>query len=146
MPTRTGKQSGVQPDSLAGVQQDGQLDQDGGRRLNPTELAHKIVDLVEDKQAEDIVLLDLRSISVIADYFVICTATTERQTKAVVEAVSKELKQDGILAAHVEGQASGGWMLIDFSDVIVHVFGPTQRDYYQLEELWQNAPVVVKIQ
>ena len=104
------------------------------------------MDLVEDKQAEDIVLLDLRTISIIADYFVICTATTERQTNAVVDAVAKDLKQEGILPAHLEGQASGGWMLMDYSDVIVHVFGPAQRAYYQLEEVWQNASVVVKIQ
>jgi len=118
----------------------------GGEGLNPTELAHKVVGLVEEKQAEDIVLLDLRQVSIIADYFVICSATTERQTKAILDVLTEELKKEGVRPLHTEGTSSSGWILIDYADVIVHVFSPEQRNFYQLEELWQHAPMVVKIQ
>lgn len=118
----------------------------GGRNLNPTALAHKIVTLVEEKQAEDIVLLDMRQVSVITDYFVICSAMTERQTKALLDTLTEEIKKDGLRPLHVEGEAGSGWLLIDYGDVIVHIFAPAQRAYYKLEELWQRATVVVRIQ
>lgn len=109
-------------------------------------MAHKIIDLVEEKQAEDIVLLDLRQVSLIADYFVICSASTERQTKAIVDSLAEDLKKDGARPLHVEGNTDSGWVLIDYGDVIVHVFAPAQRSFYQLEDLWQHAAMVVKIQ
>lgn len=118
----------------------------GGGGLNSTELAHKMINLVEEKQAEDIVLLDLRQVSILADYFVICSATTERQTRAILDMLIKEIKQEGMRPLHVEGDAGGGWLLIDYGDIIVHIFAPAQRAYYQLEELWQHAAMVVKIQ
>jgi ribosome-associated protein len=118
----------------------------GGGGLNSTELAHKMVNLVEEKQAEDIVLLDLRQVSIIADYFVICSAATERQTKAILNTLTEEIKQEGVRPLHVEGDTGGGWLLIDYGDIIVHIFAPAQRAYYQLEELWQHAAMVVKIQ
>lgn len=118
----------------------------GGGGLNSTELAHKVVDLVEEKQAEDIVLLDLRQVSILADYFVICSATTERQTRTILDTLTEQIKEEGVRPLHVEGEMGGGWLLIDYGDVIVHVFAPAQRAYYQLEDLWQHAAVVVKIQ
>jgi ribosome-associated protein len=118
----------------------------GGEGLNPTELAHKVVGLAEEKAAEEIVLLDLRQVSIIADYFVICSATTERQTKAILDSLTEELKKEGVRPLHVEGTTRSGWILIDYADVIVHIFTPDQRTFYQLEELWQHAAMVVKIQ
>lgn len=118
----------------------------GGKILNPTALAHKIVNLVEEKQAEDIIMLDLRQVSTITDYFVICSAMTERQTKALLDTLSEEIKKDGLHPLHVEGETSGGWLLVDYGDVVVHIFAPAQRSYYRLEELWQHAPMVVRIQ
>jgi len=118
----------------------------GGEGLNPTELAHKVIGLVEEKQAEGIVLLDLRKVSIIADYFVICSAASKRQTQAILATLREEIKKEGVLPLHIEGEADSGWLLIDFADVIVHIFSPEQRAFYQLEELWQHAPMVVKIQ
>jgi ribosome-associated protein len=118
----------------------------GGKILNPTALAHRIVNLVEEKQAEDIIMLDLRQVSVITDYFVICSAMTERQTKALLDTLTEEIGKEGLHPLHVEGETGSGWLLIDYGDVIVHIFAPAQRAYYKLEELWQRAPMVVRIQ
>lgn len=119
----------------------------GAVKLTSTELAHKIVDLVEDKQASNIALLDLRQISVLADYFVICTSESDRQTAAIVESVAIDLKRDGVRPLHpAEGGKGAGWTLLDFTDVVVHVFDPPTRQFYNLEELWKDAPIVVKIQ
>lgn len=119
----------------------------GGTRLNSTELAHKIVDLVEDKQASDIALLDLRQVSVLADYFVICTSESDRQTAAIVDSVAVDLKRDGLLPLNpAEGGKGAGWTLLDYADVVVHVFDPPTRQFYSLEQLWKDAPVVLKIQ
>jgi len=104
------------------------------------------VNLVEEKQAEDIIMLDLRQVSVITDYFVICSAMTERQTKALLDTLAEEISKEGLRPLHVEGETSSGWLLIDYGDVIVHIFAPAQRAYYKLEELWQQAPMVVRIQ
>jgi len=118
----------------------------GGEGLNPTELAHMVIGLVEEKQAEDIVLLDLRQVSIIADYFVICSAASKRQAQALLDTLKEEFKKEGVQWLHTEGEAGSGWLLIDYADVIVHIFSPEQRAFYQLEELWQHAPMVVKIQ
>ncbi|MDH7484830.1 MAG: ribosome silencing factor [Anaerolineae bacterium] len=104
------------------------------------------MELVEEKQAEDIVLLDLRQVSILADYFVICSATTERQTRAIIDALSEDIRKEGVRPLHVEGEMGSGWLLVDYGSVIVHVFAPVQRAYYQLEGLWQHAAMVVKIQ
>lgn len=119
----------------------------GAASLTSTELAHKIIDLVEDKQASNITLLDLRQISVLADYFVICTSESDRQTAAIVDSVAMDLKRGGTRPLNpAEGGKGAGWTLLDFADVVLHVFDPTTRQFYNLEELWKDAPVVVKIQ
>ena len=118
----------------------------GGLFLDTTELAHRVVDLVDEKQASDIVLLDLRPVSILADYFVICTAESHRQTKAILESVIMELKKEGSLPLHVEGTAESGWVLVDYGSIVLHVFAPPQRQYYQLEQFWRDATVVVKMQ
>ena len=118
----------------------------GGEGLNPTELAHRVIGLVEEKQAEDIVLLDLRQVSTIADYFVICSAASKRQSQALLDTLREEIKKEGVQPLHTEGEGDSGWLLIDYADVVVHIFSPELRAFYQLEELWQHAPMVVKIQ
>jgi ribosome-associated protein len=119
----------------------------GELKLNPSDLAHKIVDLAEDKQAVDITLLDLREVSVLADYFVICTAESSRQTVAILDSVAIELKKEGLLPLHpVEGDPRAGWSLLDYADVVLHVFDAPTRSFYNLEQLWKEAPVVLKIQ
>ena len=111
-------------------------------------MARKIVDLVEDKQALDITLLDLRQITVLTDYFVLCTSQSTRQTQAIINSVATELKQQaGLLPLHPpEGSNNSGWALIDYSDVVVHVFDTSTRSFYNLEDLWKDAVVVVKIE
>jgi len=114
--------------------------------LNSADLARRIVDLLSDGQAEEIVLLDLRGVAYFADYFVIATAQNPRQMRALVENLSKDLREDAVRADHIEGEAGSGWMLLDYGDVIVHLFAPEQRAFYAIEELWRQAKPVVRIQ
>jgi ribosome-associated protein len=110
-------------------------------------LARRIVDLASDKQASDIVLLDIRGVSLIADYFVICTAGSERQAAAILKDLGEKLLEEfGRKPLHTEGKPDSGWVLLDFGDVILHVFSPTQRTFYNLEQLWAAATPIVRLQ
>lgn len=91
-------------------------------------------------------MLDLRSVSLLADYFVICSGESERQVKAIVDEITEKAKDEGIRPLHIEGDSSSGWVLVDYGGVIVHVFAPAVRGYYQLEKLWSDAPMVVRMQ
>lgn len=105
------------------------------------------MDALEEKKAEDIVLLDLQGLCSFADYFVICTGTSERQLGALADAVEATArKKHRLKGPRVQGHAAGGWLLIDFGDVVVHAFSVDQRQRYKLEEFWRNARVVVRIQ
>jgi ribosome-associated protein len=103
--------------------------------------------MVEEKQASDIVLLDIREQSTIADYFVIATVDNDRQAKAIEDDLLQTLKlQQNIRPLGIEGiETRGGWTLLDYGDVIVHLFTEESRNYYRLEELWSKANVVVKV-
>lgn len=114
--------------------------------LDSTELAHKVIDVLLDKKGIDTLLLDVRGISLLADYFIISTGEVERQIKSMSEDVSRNLKKQGVLPSHVEGDAASGWVLMDYGEVVVHLFSPEMRDYYRLEELWRDAKVVVRVQ
>ncbi len=118
----------------------------GGVSLEATELAKKIVDIAADKKAEDVVLLDIRRLTTIADYFVICSGTSERQVAAITQAVVEELDKEKVAPLHSEGVGESGWVLLDYGSVIVHIFAPEVRDYYRLERLWSQALTVVHIQ
>jgi len=110
-------------------------------------LARRIVDLASDKLASDIVLLDIRGVSLIADYFVICTAGSDRQTSAILRDLSDKLIEEfGRKPLHTEGKGDSGWVLLDYGDVIVHIFSPQQRSFYNLEQLWATATPVVRLQ
>lgn len=91
-------------------------------------------------------LLDLRPLAAFADYFVIATAVNARHTRALVETLNKELRSEGVRSEHQEGGLDSGWVLLDYGAVVVHIFSPELRDYYALEELWREAPAVVRIQ
>ncbi len=108
--------------------------------------ARRIVDLLADRQAEDIALLDVRRVLSFADYFVIATATTPRHMRALVASLAKELPKGGPRRVQSEGSLDSGWVLLDYGDVIVHLFAPELREYYALEELWEAATPVVRIQ
>jgi ribosome-associated protein len=111
--------------------------------MTPEELAIAIAEYAEDRKALDIVQLDLRGIIGYTDYFVICTGRSDRQTKAIHDAIHAGLKADhGLLPRRVEGLSEARWILMDYLDVVVHVFTPEMRDYYRLEQLWGEAPVL----
>jgi ribosome-associated protein len=113
------------------------------------EFAREIVDIIADKKGEDIALLDLRERTIIADYFIVCSAGSERQLKAIVNGVTEEIKKRyGLIPRGVEGEAETGWVLIDYGDVVVHAFAPEVRSYYDLESFWvgQDASVLLKMQ
>ena len=114
--------------------------------LAPDELARKIVDAVSDKQAEDVLLLDIRNVASFADYFVIASGQTGRQMRALIDAVDEVAEQDGVKPLGIEGEPDSGWVLIDYGDVIVHIFAPEERAYYDLEGFWHTATPVVRIQ
>lgn len=91
-------------------------------------------------------LLDTRGICSFADYFVMCSAESSRQINAIHDEIMHSLKREGVLPHHREGTVDSGWLLLDYGDVIVHIFAPAERDYYQLDQLWQQARSVVRIQ
>lgn len=96
---------------------------------------------------EDILLLDVSQISPVTDFFVICSGTSERQLRALAESVREMTKKElGLLPHHVEGQPLSGWVLLDFVDVIVHIFAPHLRVYYDLEGLWHEGKVLLRMQ
>lgn len=91
--------------------------------------------------------MDIRRVSLLADYFVICSGDSERQLKAIVDEILERVKKEaGIIPLNVEGVPSSGWVLVDYGSVIVHIFAPSLREYYSLEKLWSGATIVVRIQ
>jgi len=91
-------------------------------------------------------MLDMQGVSLLADYFVLCTAESTPQFRAIVEEVQKRAKAAGGRCLHVEGEPESGWILLDYGSVVVHIFDPELRAYYNLEELWKDARLVVRIQ
>ena len=91
-------------------------------------------------------MLDVRERCGFADYFVICSGESSRQIRSICDDIAKSLKKEGVMPHHEEGSLESGWFLLDYSDVIVHVFGAKERDYYALEELWGDSKVLLKIQ
>ncbi|MCX7911736.1 MAG: ribosome silencing factor [Dehalococcoidales bacterium] len=103
------------------------------------------MEIASDKQASDIVLLDVRGLCSFAEYFVICSVDSERQLHTILDEIEKQLKGEGVIPHHREGTLDSGWLLLDYGDVIVHIFGHEERRYYNLDELWQRAKVVVRL-
>jgi ribosome-associated protein len=112
----------------------------------PLDLARRIVELAEDKKAADIVLLDLGELTTLADAFVICSGGSERQISAIADGIAEALRDEGVKPIGREGTAESHWVLLDYGAVIVHVFTPPERDYYQLERHWSAARTVVRVQ
>ena len=101
--------------------------------------------MASEKQAVDISLLDIRPLTGFADYFVIMTAESRRHLEALKEDIVKGLKDSGASLHHAEGNPASGWILLDFSDVIVHLFGAEERSYYSLDQVWAEAAQVVRV-
>jgi ribosome-associated protein len=117
-----------------------------GARLSSLEVARKIVDAAADKKAADIVLLDVSELTSMADYFVICSGGSERQLGAIGDNISEKLRDEGVRPIGREGGSNSHWTLVDFGAVIVHIFAPPERDYYQLERHWSKARTVLRVQ
>jgi ribosome-associated protein len=111
--------------------------------LDSTALAERIAAIASDRKAIDVRVVDLRGIVSYTDFFVICSGNTERQAKAIHDAIYEELKHahDPLMPRRVEGGQESRWILLDYLDVVVHVFTPEAREYYRLEQLWGEAPV-----
>ncbi len=114
--------------------------------LSPLDMARKIVELAEDKKAADIVLLDLASLTTLADSFVIASGGSERQIDAIADGIVSGMRDIGIRAIGREGTPDSHWILLDFGAVIVHIFTPPERDFYQLEKHWAEAKTILRVQ
>lgn len=110
------------------------------KKKDAKSVAGAIVAAAHEKQAHDLIALDVRDITYIADYFIICSGGTGRQAKAIYEEIDFKLSKDRIFPMHVEGLGEGKWVLMDYGDVVVHVFDDETRAYYDLEGLWGDAP------
>ena len=109
--------------------------------MTPEQLASTIIELGEDRKALEIVQLDVRELLGYTDYFVICTGRTDRQVKAIHAGIHAGMKSRfGLLPRRAEGLTQAHWILMDYLDVVVHVFTPETREYYRLEQLWAEAP------
>ena len=114
--------------------------------LEAIELARRVVEIASDKQAQDIVLLDVRGIASFADFFILMSGETERHLSAIHDEINSALKKEGLKTCHREGDTDSGWLLADYGDVIVHIFAAAERQYYSLDELWSQAKAVMRVQ
>jgi ribosome-associated protein len=101
---------------------------------------------LEEKKGENIILIDLHDIAIFADFFVICSGTTDRMVQALVDSATDQVKKQYRLRGKVEGIADSGWVLVDFGEIILHVFSPQRRDYYRLEDLWSEGKTLLHVQ
>ncbi|MDT3700398.1 MAG: ribosome silencing factor [Thermincola sp.] len=110
--------------------------------LLPEQVASLAAAAAEDKKARDVIILDIHAISVICDFFVICSGLSSTQVKAVAENVEEQLEKHGIQKLRIEGFKEARWILLDYGSVVVHVFQERDREFYNLEHLWGDAKVV----
>ena len=114
--------------------------------MDALEIARTIVNALEDKKAEDILLMDLIGVAPFTDFFVICTGTSERMLRALINAAIDEVREQYGFKTRIEGETLDGWLLADFGDVVLHVFSLDQREYYALDELWYEGKTLVHLQ
>lgn len=110
--------------------------------ISSEQLLQAVVASAEDKKAQNIVALDLKNVSLVADYFVICHGNSDVQVQAITTEVRKQAEARGVRVRGIEGADSGRWVLVDIGDVVVHVFHRDEREYYSIERLWSDAKVV----
>lgn len=107
--------------------------------VNSEALKDLIIEKIIEKKGENILVLDLRKITSVTDFFIICSGTVEQHIKAIKDNIIEKLEEKGIKYWHIEGERANTWVLIDYVDVVVHIFHPLARDYYKLEKLWADA-------
>lgn len=105
-------------------------------------LANRISQLIFNKKGYDVKILDLKELTSITDYFVICTGDSDTQIKAIADEIDKKLRDENIKVWHIEGYESLNWVLLDYVDVVVHIFKKETREFYNLEKLWGDAPTI----
>jgi ribosome-associated protein len=110
--------------------------------LNSKQFAEKIANLMFNKKGYDVTILDLRNLASFADYFVLCSADSDTQVKAIADEIDKSLSDAGIKCWHKEGYMALSWVLLDYVDVVVHIFKKESREFYNIEKLWGDAPMV----
>ena len=119
------------------------VDAGDARPLTPIDHARRIAALAQEKLAADVVILDMRPVCSYTDFFVVCTGQSPRQTKAIYDEIRERLKkEDRLVPRAVAGERQASWILVDYLDVVLHVFTPEAREYYRLEELWGDVPSV----
>ena len=109
-------------------------------------MAHLVIEILEEKKAEDIILMDLKEVADFTDYFIICNGTSDRMLNSLADAVSEKVKEVYKIIAKREGDPNEGWLLVDLGDIVIHLFSPELREYYQLEKLWQQGKTLVHVQ
>lgn len=110
--------------------------------INTRDLVIRCANAALDKKARDLVILRVKEISSFTDYFIICSGNSDRQVQAISESVEGVLKKNGVLPLGIEGARTGQWVLMDYGDVVVHIFYEPVREFYDIERLWSDAPVM----
>lgn len=98
-----------------------------------------IINFIQEKKGYDIVVLDLKQVTTIADYFIICTGSVPQHVKSIADNVIEKMEEKGFKSWHIEGKQAQTWILIDYVDIVVHIFTPETREFYRLEKLWADA-------
>ena len=103
--------------------------------------AQRISELMLDKKAVDIIMIDVRKITTLTDFFVVCTSESEPQTRAITDHINQKMKEEGVKSWHIEGYEHLDWVLIDFVHIVVHIFSKESREYYEFERLWADGKI-----
>jgi len=109
-------------------------------------MAHALIEVLEDKKAEKLVLLDIQNVASFADYFIICNGTSDRMLQALADGVREFAKSEYGLIVSIEGEGRDGWQVVDLGDIVIHLFSPDQREHYKLEQLWDRGKRLLNLQ
>ena len=103
--------------------------------------AQRISELMLEKKALDIIIIDVRKITTLTDFFVVCTSESEPQTRAITDHINQKMKEEGVKSWHIEGYEHLDWVLVDYINIVVHIFSKDAREYYELERLWADGNI-----